>query len=44
MISEKDTTMGQFLTRNKVVMEDDMYMHNSEQYDEFLNARPWRKE
>lgn len=44
MMAEGDTTMGKFLSKNRVVMEDDMYEIDVEKYDQFLDERPWLKE
>ena len=44
MMAEGETTMGKFLSKNKVIMEDEMYEFDEVKYDKFLTDRPWLKE
>lgn len=44
MMTEGQSSMGKFLSRNKVIMEDDMYEVDLDKYDQFLTERPWLKE
>lgn len=44
MIAEEETTVGKYLSRHKVVLDDEMYNTDQEQYYKLLDDKPWKKE
>ena len=43
MITPKQA-LNDFISSNKVIVDDQFYDFNTEEYDKMLDARPWKKE